>query len=78
MRCPQCGFDNPAGMKFCGDCGTAFQHRCPHCGFANPPRFKFCGACGTPLAGPPPVSSPPQPEALPTIQAPQAAQEDIP
>jgi len=21
MKCPKCGFDNPAGMKFCGHCG---------------------------------------------------------
>jgi hypothetical protein len=23
MRCAGCGFDNPNGMKFCGECGTA-------------------------------------------------------
>ena len=22
MRCPNCSFENPAGMKFCGDCGS--------------------------------------------------------
>ena len=22
MRCPSCGFDNPAGMKFCGQCAA--------------------------------------------------------
>jgi class 3 adenylate cyclase/predicted ATPase len=22
MKCPQCGFDNPAGFAFCGQCGT--------------------------------------------------------
>src|ERR1041384_1617407 len=22
MRCSNCGFDNPDGMKFCGNCGT--------------------------------------------------------
>jgi hypothetical protein len=22
MRCPSCDFDNPEGMKFCGECGT--------------------------------------------------------
>ena len=22
MRCPSCGFENPEGMKFCGDCGA--------------------------------------------------------
>jgi class 3 adenylate cyclase/predicted ATPase len=58
MRCPNCGFDNPEEMKFCGECGTPLQlqHRCTRCGFENPPRFKFCGACGTPLIGQPRAS----------------------
>jgi hypothetical protein len=51
MRCPDCGFDNPEGMKFCGECATPLQNRCPKCGFENPPRFKFCGECATPLTG---------------------------
>jgi class 3 adenylate cyclase/predicted ATPase len=50
MRCPSCDFDNPEGMKFCGECGTPFKNRCPQCGFENLPRFKFCGECGSPLA----------------------------
>jgi class 3 adenylate cyclase len=59
MRCPSCGYDNPEGLKFCGECGTPLSARCPACGFANPPRFKFCGECGAPIepasriAGPP-------------------------
>src|SRR3972149_1069689 len=32
MRCPQCGFDNPAGTKFCGRCGTKLGTACPSCG----------------------------------------------
>src|SRR5881397_2543738 len=67
MRCPSCGFENPEGMKFCGECATPLKSRCSHCGFENPPGFKFCGECATPLAGRPPtgqaslfaVSSPP-------------------
>jgi hypothetical protein len=51
MRCPSCGGDNPAGTKFCIECGIALPHRCPHCGAENLPRAKFCGACGTPLTG---------------------------
>lgn len=23
MRCSACGFENPIGMRFCGNCGTA-------------------------------------------------------
>jgi class 3 adenylate cyclase/tetratricopeptide (TPR) repeat protein len=49
MRCPSCGFDNPEGLKFCGECGTALTAPCPSCGFANPPQFKFCGDCGASL-----------------------------
>src|ERR1700691_4710773 len=45
MRC-SCGTDNPAGMKFCGNCGTALRNRCPRCGLENPPESKFCGECG--------------------------------
>src|SRR5262245_3203745 len=43
MRCLSCGFDNPEGMKFCGECATPLKNRCPECGFENPPGFKFCG-----------------------------------
>jgi class 3 adenylate cyclase/predicted ATPase len=53
MRCASCGFANPEGMKFCGQCATPLQHPCPQCGLANPPGFKFCGACATPLTGQP-------------------------
>src|SRR5215510_16587680 len=49
MHCSSCGFDNPEGMKFCGECAAPLQNRCPQCGFENPPRFKFCGDCATPL-----------------------------
>jgi class 3 adenylate cyclase/tetratricopeptide (TPR) repeat protein len=60
MRCPSCGGDNPAGTKFCIECGITLPHRCPHCGAENLPRAKFCGACGTPLSGPA-EAPPPQP-----------------
>ena len=49
MRCPSCGFENPEGMKFCGQCATPLTGPCPQCGFANPPGFAFCGQCATPL-----------------------------
>jgi class 3 adenylate cyclase len=49
MRCPSCGFDNPEGLKFCGECGTPVTAPCPRCGFTNPPEFKFCGDCGASL-----------------------------
>ncbi|HUA33466.1 MAG TPA: adenylate/guanylate cyclase domain-containing protein [Candidatus Binataceae bacterium] len=49
MRCSSCDTDNPAGMKFCGNCAAPLQNRCAQCGFDNPPNFKFCGQCATPL-----------------------------
>src|SRR5258708_31950305 len=52
MRCPRCGADSPAGMKFCGQCGATLAIACPSCGAGNPPGHKFCGHCGAPLEGP--------------------------
>jgi len=46
MKCQQCDFDNPKGMKFCGECGAKLDLVCPECNFLNPPSFKFCGNCG--------------------------------
>jgi Double zinc ribbon len=62
MRCPKCSFDNPGGMKFCGQCATALALVCPNCHFENPPGFKFCGQCTTALgtgSAKPRSSSPP-------------------
>jgi class 3 adenylate cyclase len=55
MRCPSCGFENPEGMKFCGQCASPLGRRCPQCGFDNPSGFVFCGQCATPLTGQPPA-----------------------
>lgn len=49
MRCGSCGTENPAGMKFCGNCAAPLRNLCPKCGFENPPGFKFCGQCGASL-----------------------------
>src|SRR5689334_926803 len=49
MRCSNCGSDNPEGLKFCNQCGAAFNARCAQCGFENAPGAKFCGQCGSPL-----------------------------
>jgi predicted ATPase/class 3 adenylate cyclase len=53
MVCAHCGADNPASVKFCGQCGSPLTRRCEHCGFVNPPGFHFCGNCGQALAGQP-------------------------
>jgi class 3 adenylate cyclase/tetratricopeptide (TPR) repeat protein len=61
MRCPTCGFENPEGMKFCGQCASPLGRRCPQCGFDNPPGFAFCGQCATPLTEQPPALQPQAP-----------------
>ena len=50
--CPHCGAKNPAGQKFCGDCGKAIVVGiiCPNCGKVNATGQKFCGDCGTKLS----------------------------
>jgi class 3 adenylate cyclase/tetratricopeptide (TPR) repeat protein len=49
MQCPQCRFENPQGMRFCGQCGTPLPLLCSVCGTVNPPGFNFCGVCGSAL-----------------------------
>jgi class 3 adenylate cyclase len=49
MRCPECGHENDAEMKFCGECGTRLAVLCRQCGVRNAPAQKFCGECGARL-----------------------------
>jgi len=68
MKCAKCQFENPAGMKFCGRCGTKLPPVCSHCSTENPPGFKFCGECGSPLdvsVAEPSASPPRDPAQLP-------------
>jgi len=61
MKCPQCEFENPHGMQFCGKCGKKMERLCPNCSFSNPPEFSFCGKCGHNLQepeGPPDYAEP--------------------
>jgi class 3 adenylate cyclase/tetratricopeptide (TPR) repeat protein len=51
MVCSNCGFENEAGRKFCGECGSPLTVPCPSCGTPNAPGMKFCGECGSSLAG---------------------------
>ena len=65
MKCPKCQFDNPDGIKFCGECGAKLERLCPDCGHSNPPvGFKFCGECGQPRKAPrnPHLDAPPAPQ----------------
>ena len=50
IACPQCGFENAAGRKFCGGCGAPLARTCPSCGAANEPDVRFCGECGSALS----------------------------
>jgi class 3 adenylate cyclase/tetratricopeptide (TPR) repeat protein len=50
MRCPRCEHENPAGMKFCGQCAAPLMAACPACGAVNPPGNRFCGQCAAPLS----------------------------
>ncbi len=50
MSCAGCGFENPAEVRFCGNCARPLGRRCHACGFENPPAFRFCGGCAAPLA----------------------------
>ena len=49
MKCPKCQFENPEGIKFCGECGVKLERLCPRCNSLSPPNFKFCGECGQSL-----------------------------
>ena len=54
MKCSNCRFENPEGMKFCGRCGKKLERFCPSCNFSNPLQFTFCGNCGHDLSIPSP------------------------
>ncbi len=45
--CPECGYENATGQKFCGECGAGLASRCPRCGTVIPLGQKFCGECGS-------------------------------
>ncbi len=52
VACP-CGFDNPPGNAFCGQCGqrleSAASLKCRHCGGDVPTTATFCVHCGKKL-----------------------------
>ena len=50
MNCSSCGVENPAGSKFCHECGSPLARACPSCGAAVLPAAKFCHECGTTLS----------------------------
>ena len=61
MACPVCRSENPAGAKFCKDCGTRLSAACPSCGSPTLPDAKFCNECGSVLG----AAAAPSPESRP-------------
>jgi ribosomal protein L40E len=61
MRCSRCQQENPAGVKFCGECGAKLEARCSQCGAGNPTTNRFCHECGTALGGGASESTAPSP-----------------
>jgi class 3 adenylate cyclase/tetratricopeptide (TPR) repeat protein len=53
MKCTSCRHENPAGQKFCGECGGRLEAVCPSCQARSPLGQKFCGECGATLGGTP-------------------------
>src|SRR5207249_4533976 len=64
VLCANCGTENEAGRKFCGECGSPLAAVCPACGTPNSPGVKFCGECGAPLS-----AVPREPALVPTAPA---------
>jgi len=72
VPCPACGQSNPAGKRFCGDCGSPLPLICAVCGAENPLGKRFCGDCGAALLGTAPASAaaPPRRVAAPPSEGP--------
>src|SRR6195256_2100317 len=47
MLCVECQQENPAGAKFCGECGARLAPACSGCGATHRPGQAFCWSCGT-------------------------------
>jgi predicted ATPase/serine/threonine protein kinase len=62
QACPQCGEENPGGLRFCGRCGSALGSSCPSCGKEIQVESSFCAHCGHRLtpseAVQPPIATP--------------------
>ncbi len=63
MQCPRCQHENPAAVKFCGECGAKLEARCLQCGSGNPPGNKFCHECGATLGAATSQTTPSSPHA---------------
>jgi len=46
MICPQCQTENPAGARFCLNCGASLSRQCSNCQAELPAGARFCMHCG--------------------------------
>ena len=65
MRCSNCSSENPAGTRFCAECGNPFPAKCPKCGVEYSPPAKFCRDCGAALDARPRATKPAASEPAP-------------
>ena len=49
MRCPGCGTENSASVKFCSECGSPLGIPCPHCAHRNSRDAEKCAGCSRSL-----------------------------
>jgi len=63
--CSNCGTENRAGRRFCGNCGTALANICTNCGARNKPKWEFCVKCSESLQGIPLGEDAPPTDAAP-------------
>jgi class 3 adenylate cyclase/tetratricopeptide (TPR) repeat protein len=61
INCTGCDHANPAGARFCQQCGASLAVRCPRCDVELPPSARFCHGCGAALS-----------ESVPTARDPRA------
>ncbi len=45
MICPACQHENPAGSRFCFECGAGLATPCAQCGAELPAAVRFCNQC---------------------------------
>jgi len=61
MQCASCRAENPAGSRFCDQCGAALPTRCDACGAAVRPGARFCNVCGARVGAEAASAAPPAP-----------------
>ena len=58
VPCPRCRHENPATVRFCGECGARLEIVCAACAATNPLANKLCHGCGVALAATPATPAP--------------------